>query len=40
VPGQISQRWESVFSGKLKPPPQVAALLQPYRRYNVATNQG
>jgi hypothetical protein len=32
--------WGNVFSGKAKPPADVCALLAPYRRLSVGTNQG
>jgi hypothetical protein len=32
--------WSSLFTNARQPPPQVAALLAPYRRHSVGTNQG
>jgi hypothetical protein len=39
VSGSITQAWSEVFSSGREPPPQVAALLAPYRRHTVATEQ-
>jgi hypothetical protein len=36
----VSQAWGDLVTGGTQPPSQVAALLQPYRRHTVATNQG
>ena len=38
VPGTISQTWGA--SDPMNPPPRVRALLAPYRRHTVETNQG
>jgi hypothetical protein len=40
VPGQIEQTWGAIGTTNREPPPQVARLLQPYRRYSVGINQG
>jgi hypothetical protein len=40
VVGFVSQTWGSLTTNDYQPPAQVAALLQPYRRHTVATNQG
>jgi hypothetical protein len=40
IPGQIAQTWGAVGGTAQQPPAQVARLLQPYRRYSVAINQG
>jgi hypothetical protein len=39
IPGSVSQSWTDLNTGGAKPPSQVAALLQPYRRHTVGTNQ-
>jgi hypothetical protein len=36
----VGQTWSSLFTNARQPPPQVAALLAPYRRHAVGTNQG
>jgi hypothetical protein len=38
--GVQSQSWPVLFSGRGEPPPPVARLLAPYRRFTVATDQG
>jgi hypothetical protein len=40
VSGSMSQTWGDLNTGGEQPPAQVAALLRPYRRHTVATNQG
>jgi hypothetical protein len=40
VSGSTSQTWGDLNTGGEQPPAQVAALLRPYRRHTVATNQG
>ncbi len=40
IPGQIAQSWGAIGGTNLTPPPQIARLLAPYRRLNVATDQG
>jgi hypothetical protein len=40
ISGSVSHAWGDLVTGGVRPPSQVAALLQPYRRYTVATNEG
>jgi hypothetical protein len=40
VPGSLAQHWANVRTTNLLPPPSVAQLLAPFRRYTVGTNQG
>jgi hypothetical protein len=38
--GEVLQQWQPDVRAGLKPPPKIAALLAPYRRHTIATDQG